>query len=221
MRRFGILILIGVLGVPLVATAQEQAQQESSVLGKQGILASAERFVAEAAIQRSGQSVQRSMVRTLAGVSLIGGGVVLAVMPKSCRLNGALSPNVESFRYPATQHVSGSRGFFQAENAVVTKEDGNCMLDYDVGAFFTGYTYVSPITTQKASGVDGFDTELAAVRGTAEAHRYTPSGALYSGIGLIAGGVLLATLWADTPVAESLTFTPLRGGGFLATSFGF
>ena len=28
----------------------------------------------------------------------------------------------------------------------------------------------------------------------------------YAGIGLIAGGVLLATLWADTPVAESLTF---------------
>ena len=50
----------------------------------------------------------------------------------------------------------------------------------------------------------------------------------YAGIGLIAGGVLLATLWADTPVAESLTgskawgtFTPLRGGGFLGASFGF
>ena len=39
--------------------------------------------------------------------------------------------------------------------------------------------------------------------------------------GLIAGGVLLATLWADTPVAESLTFTPLRGGGSLGASFGF
>ena len=43
----------------------------------------------------------------------------------------------------------------------------------------------------------------------------------YAGIGLIAGGVLLATLWADTPGAESLTFTPLRGGGFLGASFGF
>ena len=43
----------------------------------------------------------------------------------------------------------------------------------------------------------------------------------YAGIGLIAGGGLLATLWADTPGAESLTFTPLRGGGSLGASFGF
>ena len=157
------------------------------------------------------------MVRTWAGVGLMAGGAMLAIMPKSCRLDGALSQDVESFRYS-----SGALGFFGAENAVVTKKDGNCMLDYDVSAFFTGGFYVSPIVTQKASQVDGFDTELAVVRGTAEPHRYTPSGALYGGIGLIAGGVLLATFWADTPVADSLTFTPLRGGGGLVgASFGF
>ena len=33
----------------------------------------------------------------------------------------------------------------------------------------------------------------------------------YAGIGLIAGGVLLATLWADTPVAESLTGSKALG----------
>ena len=188
----GLVVTLG--GMPSVASAQD-------------ILADAERLAAEIELQQSGDGVQRSMVRTLTGVSLIAGGAMLVVMPKSCRLEGALSPDVEGFRYPA-----GSRGFFQAENAVVTKEAGNCMLDYDVGAFFTGGFYVSPITKQKASEVgDGFDTELAAVRGTAEAYRYTPSGALYGGIGLIAAGALLATFWSDTPVANSLTFTTLRG----------
>ena len=33
----------------------------------------------------------------------------------------------------------------------------------------------------------------------------------YAGSGLIAGGVLLATLWADTPVAESLTGSKALG----------
>ena len=217
MRTLAVLVLIGLLGMPLVATAEESAQQESSMLAQPGILASVERLVAEeASIQRSGGGVQRSMVRTLAGVSLMAGGAMLAAMSKSCRLQGAFSPGVETFRYAA-----GSRGVFQATNAVVTKEDGNCMLDYNVSAFFAGGFYVSPITTQKASEIDGFDTELAAVRGSAEARRYTPSGALYGGIGLIAGGALLAMFWADTPVADSLTFTPLRGGGLVRTTFGF
>lgn len=208
MRTFGVLVLIGVLGMPLVASAQEAAP---------GILASAERLGAEASLQQSGGGVQRSMVRTLAGVSLIAGGAMLVIIPKSCRLEGALSQNVEVFRYAA-----GSSGFFQAENAVVTKEDGNCMLDYDVGAFFTGGFFVSPVIEQKASEVgDGFDTELTAVRGTAEAHRYTPSGALYGGIGLIAGGVLLATFWSDVPVMRNITVAPTLGGLRVGSSFGF
>ena len=95
------------------------------------------------------------------------------------------------------------------------------MLDYDVSAFFAGGFFVSDITTQKASQVDGFDQELAAVQATARAHRFTPPGALYGGIALMAGGALLAALWADTPVAESLTFTPLPGGGLLGASVGF
>ena len=202
MRRLVTLAIVLALGAPAAAAAQP------------GIRASAERAAAEAALQRAGV-LQRSAAG-LGGVGLMAGGAVLAVVPKSCRLEGALSSEVHVFQYSA-----GARGFFAAENAVVAKGDSGCVLDYDVAAFFAGGFFVSDITTQKASGVDGFDQELTAVRGTARAHGFTPSGALYGGIALIAGGALLATLWAETPVAESLTFTPLRGGGLLGASVGF
>ena len=52
MRTFGMLVLIGVLGVPLVATAEEAAQQTS-------------------------QERVRSMGRTWTGVALIGGGAFI------------------------------------------------------------------------------------------------------------------------------------------------
>ena len=206
MRRY---IITATALAALLAVGASAAAQPS-------IRASAERLVSEETALQRGGGVQRSMVRTWAGVGLMAGGAGLAIMPKSCRLEGALSPDVEVFRYSA-----GALGYFQGEDAVVTKVDGRCALDYDVGAFFAGGFYVSPITTQKASEVDGFDQELAAVRGTAAAHRFTPAGAFYGGIALIAGGALLAAFWADTPVAESLTFTPLRGGGLVGASLGF
>ena len=54
MRIFGILVLIGVLGMPLVATAEESAQQPSQE-------------------QRT-----RSMARTWGGAATIAGGAILA-----------------------------------------------------------------------------------------------------------------------------------------------
>ena len=74
MRRFGILILIGVLGIPLVATAQESAQD---------ILAVAERLAAELQLQPGGASGGgRSMTRIATSLALVGAGVGLAVMAK-------------------------------------------------------------------------------------------------------------------------------------------
>ena len=47
---------------------------------------------------------------------------------------------------------------------------------------------------------------------------YTPG--IAAAAGLIGTGTLLATVWSDVP-ANSLAFTPLRGGGKLTASFGF
>ena len=47
---------------------------------------------------------------------------------------------------------------------------------------------------------------------------YTPG--IAAAAGLIGTGTLLATVWSSVP-ANSLAFTPLRGGGKLAASFGF
>ena len=74
MRRFGILILIGVLGVPLVATAQESGQD---------ILESADRLAAELQLQPGGVSGGgRSMTRIATSLALVGAGVALAAMAK-------------------------------------------------------------------------------------------------------------------------------------------
>ena len=57
MRTLGMLVLIGVLGMPLVATAEETAPQTS-------------------------QERTRSMARTWGGVGLIAGGAILASVQK-------------------------------------------------------------------------------------------------------------------------------------------
>ena len=74
MRTFVVLVLIGVLGMPLVATAQESAQD---------ILAVAERLAAEFQLQPGGASGGgRSMTRIAMSLALVGAGVGLAVMAK-------------------------------------------------------------------------------------------------------------------------------------------
>ena len=62
MRTFVVLVLIGVLGMPLVATAQESAQD---------ILAVAERLAAELQVQPGGASGGgRSMTRIATSLAL-------------------------------------------------------------------------------------------------------------------------------------------------------
>ena len=64
MRTFGMLVLIGVLGLPLVATAEEAAQQPS-------------------------QERVRSMPRTWAGLGLVAGGAIVVLTGNECRVSGS------------------------------------------------------------------------------------------------------------------------------------
>lgn len=77
MWKIATLGLIGVLAVPALAGAQGR------------ILESAERLVAETALQEVG-GTRRSMARMWLGVGLASGGAVVAFMRQSCRVAGAL-----------------------------------------------------------------------------------------------------------------------------------
>ena len=65
MRTFGMLVLIGVLGLPLVATAEESVQQPS-------------------------QERTRSMGRTWGGVALIAGGLFVPVQTEVCLFSACI-----------------------------------------------------------------------------------------------------------------------------------
>ena len=99
MRRFGILILIGVLGIPLVATAQESAQD---------ILAVAERLAAELQLQPGGASGGgRSMTRIATSLALVGAGVGLAVMAKPDYVPSQFAQGNTPMRVDLTSYLGG------------------------------------------------------------------------------------------------------------------
>ena len=120
------LVLIGVLGMPLVATAEESAQQAPS------------------------QERTRSMARTWGGVAMIAGGSILA-----------------------------------------TAREEVCFA------------------------VVGFGVAV----GGCETTWHKPLG--FTGIGVAAAGVLLATVWSDVPVMRNMTVVPKRGGVQVGASFRF
>ena len=74
MRTFGILVLIGVLGMPLVATAQESAQQPSQRLTWS--MAEASPTIGVVVQQTSQGQRTRSMKRTWGGIGLATVGVL-------------------------------------------------------------------------------------------------------------------------------------------------
>ena len=146
--RIAILLLAIAAWVPAVEGAEPEPGSGSSRVGAESEPVNARGEYVRRAVELAAEQPadrtparRRSMVRTWAGVGLVAGGAVLAVMPKSCRLEGALAPDVRYFNYDRAQNCPGCSliGSFSASNPVVTKgNDGNCMLDFDVhGSFRT------------------------------------------------------------------------------------
>ncbi len=101
--------------------------------------------------------------------------------------------------------------------------EGRCNLDWTVNTYvglelFGRLANLESTGAKQASALRGEFPKVDDTRGSAGAEAYWPAGRLYTGIGMAAVGVLLATVWADVPDV-SLSLEP--GGARLSKSFGF
>lgn len=201
MRRLVTLAVVLVLGSPAAASADDAPRMPR-------IRASAERLAASAVLQTNG-GVQRSMARTWAGVGLMAAGAALAATGSECRVSGEFATFSQS-TFIGSVNLTG--------RSPVLSED--CRLtDFTI----TGNVGFDTLNRRASEyNVNSLQRDIkrhieANVRGESA----LKAGTLYGGIALIGVGALIAVLWSDVPVAETVTFTPRPGGGQVRASIGF
>ena len=190
------------------------------------ILQSAERLVREAAAAAAqGGTRQRSAVRTWSGVGLLAGGVALAFSRRDCRVAGLLSTD-SAVRVVAANAV-GAAGivFDDARSATAEKSSGRCFLDWTVDGTPVVVTIFGSVVGDSVTGTASeFRSDFPEVdetRGTARAESYWPKGQLYGGLALAAVGGLLATIWAEVDVLQSVDLSVSPGRFQVGRTFGF
>ena len=156
------------------------------------------------------------MSRTWGGVGMIGAGVVVAFYSQSCGATGSLEPDLVVSDCLFTERLAAS-------GLVPLVTDGTCGIDFNISGTvtgnFSGTVYASE--SWRYSELSGFDRVAAnTLRGTATGKSFYPKGRMYAGLD-IAAGALLATVWSDVPVVDSLTVAPLLGGAQASASLGF
>ena len=183
--------------------------------GAQSIRESAERLARRSASVQPGAPLAlrgRSMVRTWAGVGLVAGGLAMMFTGQDdCVATGSLAQGrqVGSDAY-ATYAVSGGN-----LHAVREHTDGGgfsgCYFRFSVSGTETD-TYrgsVSNIGEHLRSGNDDtwwegfYGGALDRLRNDANVKAVRPKFRLWGGAAMVAGGALLATVWADAPVDVS------------------
>lgn len=198
MRRLATLTLVLALGAPAVTLAEETT----------GIRSSAERLITTAALQPGG-GAQRSMARTWAGVGLIAGGVAMAVAGSECRVSGSF----------ATFSQTTFLGSVNLTGRSPILSDDCRMTDFTI----TGNVGFDTLTRMASDyNVNELQRSIKThIESDVHGEKVLKAGTLYGGLALVGVGALIAILWSDVPVAESVTFTPRPGGGQVGASFGF
>ncbi len=173
-----------------------------------GIRASAGRLAAEAALQRAG-SVQRSMARTWAGVGLMAGGVAMALAGSECRVTGSFETFSQT-TFLGSVNLTG-RSPVLSDDCRLTDFTITGNVGFDTLNRMAGDYNVNELQRSIKTHIE------SDVRG----EKALKASTLYGGLALVGVGALIAILWSEVPVAESLTFTPRPGGGQVGASFGF
>lgn len=197
--------------------------------GAQSIRESAERLARRSASVQPGAPLTlrgRSMVRTWAGVGLVAGGLAMMFTGQDdCVATGSLA-TIEPYRVRLGSLFGQERGeivSLTGSNLRAVREstdaagDPGCVYRFDVSGTEQSYygvrldppeTVNIVVAVQEGRSVSEtygnfLDGGLARLAGDAGVDSVRPKFRLWGGAALVAGGALLATVWADAPVDVS------------------
>lgn len=183
-----------------------------------------------ALVQAVDPTPRRSQARTWSGIGMVGAGLVLAFSGnKECGTTGSLGPGwMQSFLFASVSiSASGLKP--------VTASGGECVIEFTVDSTLSilgeDLTESSQVRVSRHSALDlslfpaGDDVPpevreevVESILGTAAAAESRSRGRMAAGLGMAGAGVLLATVFANSPV----TVTRLdRSGVAVGTRFGW
>ena len=211
MRTLVMLVLIGTLGMPGMASAQE------------GILASAKRLAAaEGAAQQSDVGgTRRSMGRVMIGLAMAGAGAaMLLIDPKQPVQPSVVSPETMTSEF--TDLVT-SDAFIQD------------LVETSPPAYRSRYADLDDalLETWATALFDGIEAGGLAARAvvtsgnrTVYSDSFKPfkarsAGLKYGGAALAIAGAAIAGFWSEVPVVRQMIVSPTVGGVRVGSSFSF
>lgn len=163
-----------------------------------------------AALQQVGEPThRRSMLRTWAGLGLVGAGVLLAFTGRECGTSGSLGPGwMQSDAF-------GSSSVTAEGLEPIVASGGRCVIQFTVTSRVDGQAVTEPATIRLSRPSeldlnifrfgDSFprderDAFTQAIIGSAAAAESRSRGRMAAGLGLAGAGILLSTVFARTPI---------------------
>ena len=182
-----------------------------------------------ALLQAGEQTHRRSQVRTWSGIGIVGAGLILAFSGKECGTTGSLGPGWMQTVLFASVSISAD-GL-----EPVMAAGGECAIEFTVTSRVSiagqDFSVAERVRVSRRSELDlsffpeGDDvppevgeTVVKSVIGSAVASESRSRGRMVAGIGMAGAGILLATVFANVPVAVTRLD---RSGVTIGTGFGW
>ena len=149
---------------------------------------------------------RRSMPRTLAGVGLMAGGVVVALTGTDCRVTGEFD-TFSTTSFLGSVNLTG-RAPILSDTCAVTDFTISGNVGFDtLNRMASEYN----VNLRQREIKDHIEAD---VRG----ENFRKAGNLYGGLAMVGVGALIATVWANSPDVQ---LELERGGARLSRTFGF
>ena len=147
---------------------------------------------------------------TWGGVGLIAAGAAVAVTGKDCRVVGEFNSYETSFGFLGSINLTGTAPVLDSDcrmtDFTITGSVGGDPLSRPASEYDVNATQ-RQIKRQIETGVSG--------------ESFRKPAHVYAGIGMMAGGAVIALLFRGSPAAENLQIGYMPGGARVGASFGF